>query len=355
MATKKKNSRRSRAASIAQEINSVLGRAAVRLGDDPYFQIVRIPSGSLTIDRITGGGFPLGRHVELYGDESACKSYVSFRTMALSQERGNLCALIDPEHNFDSDWYAHLGGDPDSLLLEHPETAEEAVKTMMLLFQSEEIEVVTVDSVAAMLTREEREKDPAEEDRMASQARMMSRSLRRLTTVNKNTLVLWINQFRTKIGVSFGNPNTTPGGRALRFYDSARIEMRRGEQVKEIRKKAAKSKLADKPTTVGHWVQVLATKDKTTKPYQQGAFIFDNERGCIDEPSEIIQLGLEDGIVERQGNMFSYIDLDEDEWKGLEKKFKQEISDNDDLREELVALIQERTLEIARPGGSSEG
>jgi recombination protein RecA len=302
----------------------------------------------LTIDRITGGGFPLGRHVELYGDESAGKSYIVYKTMALSQERGNLCALIDPEHTFDPAWFTHLGGDKKSLLLEHPETAEDAVKTMMLLFQSGEVQVCGVDSVASLLPLEELEKDPSEgQDRIASQARFMSRALRRLTTVNSKTLVLWTNQFRMKIGVSFGNPTTTPGGRALRFYDTTRIEMRQGERVKENRPKAKKSNLASTPVTIGRWVQVLSEKEKTAIPYQTGSFLFDIKRGTIDIASEIIQLGLEDGTVTRTGNSFRFTDAEGNEWKGTEKQFKKLLKTNEEMRDEIVGYIADMTLALA--------
>jgi recombination protein RecA len=339
----KKKGQVSRAAALANAVNATLGPGTMRLGADPYFEITRVPTGSLTIDRITGGGFALGRHVELYGDENACKSFIAYRTMALSQERGNICALIDPEHSFEREWFIHLGGKPDELLTMHPQTAESAVQTMMILFQTGEIEICMVDSVAALLPREEREKNPIEEDRIASQARFMSRALRRLTAVNDKTLVLWTNQLRTKIG-GYGDPTTTPGGRALKFYDTTRIELRKGELVKRERKVAKKGKLVETPMAVGNWVQCKSQKEKSTYPYRQGSFIFDTEKGEIDLASEIIQLGLEDGLVTRNGNRFSYTDLGDNVWSGTESIFKRALNENAELADELIQAIDDETI-----------
>jgi len=343
----KKKGQKSRAALLANQINATLGPGTMRLGADPYFEITRVPTGSLTIDRITGGGFALGRHVELFGDENACKSYIAYKTIALSQERGNLCALIDPEHSFDANWFIHLGGKPEELLTQHPQTAEQAVQAMMVLFQSGEIEICVVDSVAALLPREEREKNPIEEDRIASQARFMSRALRRLTAVNEKTLVLWTNQLRTKIGQAYGDPTTTPGGRALKFYDTTRIELRKGELVKRERKVAKKGKLVETPVVTGNWVQCKSQKEKSAVPYRQGSFVFDTEAGEIDIASEIIQLGLEDGFVTRTGNTFRYIDLGDIEWTGTESAFKRLLLDNPDVMDELVQSIEDETISKA--------
>lgn len=340
---------RSRAYNLAQQVNNALGVSALKLGNDDRFSVARIPSGSLTIDRITGGGFALGRHVELYGSESSGKSFIMYRTMALSQERGNVCALIDPEHSFDEVWFRHLGGKPEELITSWPETAEEATSAMMLLFQSGEVEVVGVDSVSALLTREERETSPDKEDRIASQARFMSRSLRRLTTINQRTLILWINQERTKIGGY--SENTTSGGKALRYYDTTRIELRRGENVDRPGKKASKGKLVEARVKTGHWVYAKSQKEKSSMPFQEGSFIFDNTLGQIDLSSEIVQLGLEDGWITRTGNTFSFEDVDGTVHDGAERKFKNQIATNDQLRQELIELIEDRTIQNSVPRG----
>lgn len=338
----------SRAAVLARSINEALKlEEGIRLGSDPYFEISRIPTGSLVVDRITGGGFALGRHYELFGDESVGKSYIVYRTMALSQRRGNLCAVVDPEHSYDLERFAFLGGNPNDLLIQHPQTAEEAVAVMMLLAQEakkEALEIVGIDSVASLLTTEEAEKDPREVDRVASQARMMSKALRRITTVNKKTLFLWTNQERMDVGVKFGNPKTTSGGRSLRYYATGRLEFRRGSQLLRKKKVAAAGKLVEKDKQVGRWVQVKAVKDKSTYPYREGAFVFNHQMGKIDPGYEILQLGLEDGLIERSASgRYLYEDLEGYEWKGTEKQFVKYLNREEELAAELTAAIVDVT------------
>jgi recombination protein RecA len=346
--TKAKVKKRSRAAALAAEINDVLKlEEGIRLGSDPYFQIARIPTGSLVMDRITGGGFALGRHYELFGDESVGKSYIVYRTMALSQQRGNLCAVVDPEHSFDSERFRFLGGNPGELLIQHPQTAEDAVAVMMMLARAakeELLEVIGIDSVASLVTNDEAQKDPRDEDRIGAQARMMSKALRRITTVNKKTLFLWTNQERMDIGVRFGNPKTTSGGRALRYYATGRIEFRRGSVVKEKSKRARAGRLVETDVPVGRWIQVRVVKDKSTAPGSEGAFVFDNRLKKISPAYEVIQLGLEDGLIDRTSNgWYHYTDLEDHEWKGTEKKFTHWLNTNDDLRGELEAAIIDQT------------
>lgn len=356
MAVRKKGTL-SKAAALTNMLNTELG-INVMLGSDPYFEIVRIPTGSLVLDRITGGGFALGRHVELYGDEHVGKSYVALKTMALSQERGKLCALIDPEHSFDPEWFEHMGGRPDELLTFHPTNAEDAIAAMMTLAihaENEDVEVISIDSVTSLVPLEETDKDPREEPRIAGQARMMSRALRRITTVNKKTLFIWTNQLRTDVGLRFGNPNVTTGGKALRYYATTRISMHRGTQVKAPRLKASGTKLAKKEVQIGRWVQCRVEKDKSTKPYGEGAFLFNNDIGGIDEAYEILQLAIEDGIVEWAGKSLLYVDLDGKEWKGYEKKFIEWLNDDDQLHDEILAEVRDNTIRFATLGGEVDG
>lgn len=350
MAVKSKKKKSSRAAGIAAEINETLKLEAgdgLRLGSDSYFTIQRIPTGSLVLDRITGGGFALGRHYELYGDENSGKSTIAYLTMALSQQRGNLCAAVDPEHSFDNERFEFLGGDPSELLLQHPQTAEDAVAVMMMLAglaKEQKIEVITTDSVSSLLTMDEKVKDPREEDRIATQARMMSRALRRITAVNKKTLFLWTNQERINVGVKFGNPKTTSGGRALRYYATGRIEFRKGSKVMGKRKVARGGKLVETDVEIGRWIQVRVEKDKSTIPHREGAFVFSHRMKRINPASEIVQLGLEDSLIERTANgWYSYVDLNGKEWRGTEKKFYKMLNTEDDLREELVWAIQDNS------------
>lgn len=358
---KKKSGRKSgsaaRARQVMNEINTELNlEKGITLGSDPYFKIERIPTGSLVLDRITGGGFALGRHYELYGDESAGKSYVAYVTMALSQARGNLCAIIDPEHSFDNERFSFLGGNPDSLLAFHPDDAEDAVAAMMLIAKSaKEIEVVTIDSVSSMVPGEEMERDPRDEDRIAGQARMMSRALRRITTVNDKTLFLWTNQERTDVGIKFGNPRTTSGGKALRFYATGRVEFRKGGKINGKRKVAQAGKLVEKEVAVGRWTQVRVEKDKSTIPNREGAFFFDYNLKRVDPMWELISLGLEDGIISRTANgVYSYTDLEDHDWLGYEKKFRKLLRDNSEVAEEIEAVIRDNTKN-AGYGGEENG
>jgi len=269
--------------------------------------------------------------------------------MALAQERGKTCALIDCEHSFNPEWFNHLGGKSDSLLTFHPEKAEDAIAAMMIFAKNREenlVEVITLDSISSLVPTEEMERDPREEDRLGSQARMMSRALRRLTAVNKKTLFIWVNQERMNIGIKFGNPRTTSGGRALRFYATTRVEMRRGTKVIGKRKIAKAGKLVESEVEVGRWIQVKVEKDKSTIPLREGSFIFDSEGGYVDIASEIVQLGLEDKLIDRVGNSFIYVDLDEKEWRGTEKVFFKYLRDEDILRRELVDVIADKTNQL---------
>lgn len=343
--------------SVISEVNAKMGRAVLHMATDPRYQVRRVPTGILAMERVTGGGFVRGRHVELYGDESAGKSLVLYQTIAMAQARGEICALLDGEHVFDEAWFTRLGGYPDDLILWQPDNAEEAIKVLMLFAESSRdmygVSVCGIDSVSSMLPKEELEKDAEEgDDRIGSRARMMSRLLRRVTTMNRNTLFLWTNHVSDKIG-GYGGGWTTPGGRALRFYATTRIEMRKGERVKEDRMKAKAGKLVKRPTVIGNWVQLRAEKEKSGRPYLESSFFFDAERGGIDEELSIINLALEDGLVQLNGTKYLYVDTSDHEWWGTKKQFKQYLAEEDDLREEIEWAIREYTRELSE-GGSGD-
>lgn len=349
-AVKKKSNR---AAALAADINRTLGLTqGIRLGSDEYFKIERIPTGSYVLDRITGGGFALGRHYECYGAESTGKSYTVYKTMALSQQRGNLCAIVDPEHSFDNERFYFLGGDPEELLAFHPENAEDAIAVMMLLAKhakEQTLEIVAIDSVSSFVTLEEIDKDPREVDRVASQARMMSRALRRITTVNKKTLFLWTNQERIDISVKFGNPRTTSGGRALRYYATGRIEFQRGAKITEKRRVVRNGQPIKTDVATGRWIQVRVEKDKSSRPSREGSFVFDYDLKTIDPTWEIISLGLEDDMIERDtAGKYSYEDIDGTVWEGTEKKFRGMLRENPQLFDEIAVAIQDETLNQGR-------
>lgn len=342
----KKKRRTSNAQAIAARINSQMKGTVVGFASDPKFEIEKIPCGSLAVERITGGGLPRGRHVELYGDYSSGKSYIMYRTMALAQQRGETCALVDSEKVFEASWFQELGGDPDELIIFRPKTAERLIKIIQLLASEDDdnpaVDVVGIDSVASLLPQEELNKDVEEgDDRTAGRARMMSRLLRRVTNANDHTLFLWSNQLIDQVGGYGGT--TTPGGRALKFYASVRIEMRKMDRVKKPRKVVSKGKVVTKDVVVGHWVNLRAEKQKTSRPEKQSMLFFDYERRRIDPEYEILHLGLEDGLITRSGNTFSYEDSDGKLWSGTESRFRAFLRDNEDLAEELSWAISENT------------
>lgn len=361
MSKKKSRSKsRSIAHEVAAEINSVMGKAVMTVASDPDLAVVKIPTPSLVINRITGGGFALGRHVELFGDPNVGKSTIMYGTMALSQQRGNMCGLIDPEGVFDADWFEHQGGFPDELLYsgpmpnnDGPMNAEEMIGVMRLLLEKAiegaPIEIIGVDSQAAMVTKEQTEKDPTEEERIASQARMMSRALRILTMRNRRVLFIWTNQLRSNIG--FGaqfQPSVTTGGRAMGFYATTRIEFKKTGAVEISGKRAEKGELKPKKIKVGDWIQVKSMKEKASRPYDQGSYVFRTDRGGIDRISEIIHLGLEDEIIERVGNSYVYESLDGDDLKLTEKKFREELEENPELLDEILFAIEDMTYQRSK-------
>ena len=331
-----------------------MGSQLLSLASDPRWKIERIPSGSLVIDRVTAGGFPRGRHVELYGDYHGGKSTIAYTTLALAQARGEVCVVIDPEGSFDEAYFQFLGGDLDSLLIRRPKTAEEFIKLLMLLVQQDDdnpsADVVLVDSVAALLPQEELAKDVEEgDDRTAGRARMMSRMLRRVTSQNDHTLILWTNQLIDKVGGYGGT--TTPGGRALKHYASVRIEFKRLDRNKKKRKTVKKGKVVEADTPVGHWVAVRAEKQKTARPEIEAMFLFDYERSRIDREYEIIHLGVLDGLITATGKPTRYVyeDSDGQEWSGTEANFRKLLRENEEMRDELEWAINENSTAIGVP------
>lgn len=343
---------------VMDRVNAQMGMTVVGFANDPRFSVRRATSGSLAVDRLLGGGFPRGRHTELFGDYGAGKSYVLYRTFALAQERGEVCALLDGEKVFDEEWFKFLGGNPSDLMIWRPRTAEQAIKILQLFAQKDDdnpgADIVGIDSVASLLPKEELEKDVEEgDDRTAGRARMMSRLLRRVTTANDDTAFIWTNQLIDKVGRIPGT--TTPGGRALKFYTSVRIEMKKLDKVKKARKRVVKGKVVTKDVTVGQWVAMRAEKQKTGRPEAESMIYFDYERRMIDPEYEIIHLGLEDGLIVRSGNTFSYEDSDEVLYSGTESRFRKLLRENEEVAEELRWAISERSKEIAEPTDNDEG
>ena len=290
-----------------------------------------ISTGSIGLDVALGiGGLPKGRVVEIYGPESSGKTTLAIHVIAEAQKKGGMCAFIDAEHAFDSNYAQKLGVDIDNLLISQPDYGEQALEIADRLILSGALDVVVIDSVAALVPKGELEGEMGD-SKMGLQARLMSQALRKLTaTINKtNTVCIFINQLREKIGVMFGNPETTTGGNALKFYASVRLDIRRMAQIK------------DGDEIVGNHVKVKVVKNKVAPPFRLAEFDIVYGEG-ISKVGEIIDMGVELGIVQKSGSWFSY---NGDKLGQGREAVKQLLIDNPAMAEELETKIREKIKE----------
>ena len=291
-----------------------------------------ISTGSLGLDVALGiGGLPKGRVVEIYGPESSGKTTLAIHVIAEAQKKGGICAFIDAEHAFDSVYAQKLGVDIDNLLISQPDYGEQALEIADRLILSGALDVVVIDSVAALVPKGELEGEMGD-SKMGLQARLMSQALRKLTaTISKtNSCCIFINQLREKIGVMFGNPETTTGGNALKFYASVRLDIRRQAQIK------------DGDEVMGNHVKVKVVKNKVAPPFRQAEFdIIYGER--ISKVGEIVDMGVELGIVQKSGSWFSYNSDKLGQGRDAVKKL---LSDNPELMNELEGKIKDKIKEI---------
>ncbi|MDO8513581.1 MAG: recombinase RecA [bacterium] len=297
VASSHENSAKRQALDMAiSQIEKQFGKGAImRLGASNVMQIESISSGSLGLDIALGvGGFPKGRIIEIYGPESAGKSTLALEAIACAQKAGGLAAFIDAEHAFDPEYSKKLGINLDELLISQPDTGEQALEICETLVRSNAVDIVVIDSVAALVPRAEIEGEMG--DAMVGvQARLMSQALRKLTgAISKSkTATIFINQIRMKIGVMFGNPETTSGGNALKFYASVRLDIRRNEQIKEG------------DSIIGNHVKVKVVKNKVSPPFRIAEFDIMYNEG-ISREGELIDLGVQYNIVEKSGAWFTY-------------------------------------------------
>lgn len=277
------------------QIERQFGKGSLmRLGDSNIVPVETISTGSLSLDLALGGGLPKGRIVEIYGPESSGKTTLTLQVIAESQRQGGTAAFVDAEHALDPVYAAKLGVNVDDLLVSQPDTGEQALEIADMLVRSGAVDVVVVDSVAALTPRAEIEGEMGDQH-MGLQARLMSQALRKLTGNIKrsNTLVIFINQIRMKIGVMFGNPETTTGGNALKFYASVRLDIRRIGAIKEGEE------------VVGSQTRVKVVKNKVAPPFKQAEFDIYYGSG-ISRESEIIELGVQINLIEKSGAWYSY-------------------------------------------------
>jgi len=314
--------------SAVGQIERQFGKGAImKLGSRPVIDVPTIPTGSLALDKALGvGGLPRGRVIEIFGPESSGKTTLALHAVAESQRQGGIAAFIDAEHALDTAYAKRLGVNCDELLVAQPDTGEQALEIADMLVRSGAIDVMVIDSVAALVPRAEIEGEMGDAH-MGLQARLMSQALRKLTgTIGKTmTSVIFINQIRMKIGVMFGNPETTTGGNALKFYSSVRIDIRRIGAIKEGQE------------TIGNRTRARVVKNKMAPPFKEAEFDIMYGEG-ISRAGDLLDIGVEAGVIEKSGSWYSY----EGERMGQgRERVKQFFADNPDLFENVYSRVKD--------------
>ena len=313
----------------------------MKLGEKPHVDVDAISTGSIGLDDALGvGGLPRGRIVEVFGPESSGKTTLALHVVAEAQKKGGLCAYIDAEHAMDPEYAKKLGVKIDELLISQPDTGEQGLEIVESLVRSGKIDVVVIDSVAALTPKDEIEGDMGAQH-VGKQARLMSQALRKLTAIvaRSKTIVIFINQIRMQIGVMFGNPETTPGGKALKFYTSVRLDIRRIAQIKKGEE------------VMGGRVRVKVVKNKVAAPFKQTEFDLMYNEG-ISRQGEVIALGEKYGIIKKSGTSYSYFPALPDGKAGEEVKLgrgydatRQFLKENSKIENEILKVIRQKMKE----------
>lgn len=347
MLKKKEKEKKAVGAGIEDTIRSIQTKfgdgAIMKFGDSPRVDIRAIPTGSIGLDIALGiGGVPRGRIIEIFGPESSGKTTLASHIVAEAQKLGDVCAYIDAEHAMDPEYAKKLGVDINNLLISQPDTGEQGLEICESLVRSGKIGVVVVDSVAALTPKDEIEGDMGAQH-MGKQARLMSQALRKLTAIvsKSNTVVIFINQIRMQIGVMFGNPETTPGGKALKFYTSVRLDIRRIAQIKKGEE------------VVGSRTRVKVVKNKVAAPFKQTEFDIIYGEG-ISLEGELIALGEKLGVVVKSGTSYSYVPEGKEEIK-LARGYdatRTFMKENPKIRDQIMKDVRKRMKEVVMESGS---
>jgi recombination protein RecA len=324
------------------QIDKAYGKGSImRLDEDAYLAVPGISTGALSLDLALGGkGIPRGRIVEVFGPESSGKTTLALTVVANAQRAGGVAAFIDAEHALDPTWARRIGVNIDDLLVSQPDTGEQALEICELLVRSNAVDVIVVDSVAALIPRAEIEGEMGEAQ-VGLQARLMSQAMRKLTGViaRSNCTVVFINQIREKIGVMFGSPETTPGGRALKFYSSVRIDIRRTGSIK------------DGEVAVGNRTRARVVKNKVAPPFRQAEFDIMFNEG-ISVTGDLLDMAIEDKVCQKSGSWFSYGEVRLGQGRERAKEF---LRDNPPLFEEVRQAVIKARLGEGRVNTSTEG
>lgn len=328
---KEKNKDNDKEKALSQAFKNIekkYGKGAImKMGEAPKVDVTVIPTGAINLDIALGvGGLPRGRVIEIFGPESSGKTTLTLHCIAEDQKLGNTCAFIDAEHAMDAEYAKRLGVDVDELILAQPDTGEQALDIAESLVRSAAVDLIVVDSVAALVPRAEIEGEMGD-SHMGLQARLMSQALRRLTGIisKSNTTVIFINQLREKIGVMFGNPETTTGGRALKFYSTIRLDIRRIENLKQG------------DNIVGNRVRVKVVKNKVAPPFKQAEFDIMYGKG-ISKEGTILDVGVDAGIVDKSGAWYSYNEHRLGQGRENSKDF---LKENEEISREIELKIRD--------------
>ncbi|WP_459128784.1 recombinase RecA [Guggenheimella bovis] len=328
--------------SVLSQIEKQFGKGSImRLGDRPLENNIDvIPTGSLSLDLAIGvGGIPRGRVIEIYGPESSGKTTVTLHVIAEAQRLGGTAAFIDAEHALDPVYAKAIGVDTDNLILSQPDTGEQALEIVDALVRSNAIDIIVVDSVAALVPKAEMTGEMGD-SHMGLQARLMSQALRKLTPIvsKSNTAIIFINQLRMKLGVMFGNPETTTGGNALKFYSSLRLDVRRVDSIKE------------REDVIGNRTRVKVVKNKVAPPFKKAEFDIMYGTG-ISKIGDILDVATEDEIVQKSGSWYSYKEEKLGQGRENTKKYLEE---NPDLLNEILTLVYEKHGIVQKPKTTAE-